>query len=494
MILTCAQMKAAEEMAFASGVQAEDLMEAAGAAIASQIEEVFPQHGICHTFFGKGNNGGDALVAARLLASRGWIVVEHPSSGEDDLGSLVIKKLAALRQIPAPPPASALEPMASVVLDGLLGIGARGAPSGEVARRIREIHRLRERGAWVVAIDLPSGLECDTGVPHDPCVCADLTVTLGFAKSGLLADEAIEVVGRLVVVPLEGVSCQGGDPWELGTAECLSPLLPRRPFDTHKGLCGRVGLVAGSPGFTGAARLCSAAAVRAGAGLVTLFADPAIWPILSGSCLPEVMVRKTQDLRECLETPLDVLAIGPGLGRSRDREVLALIRDFPGPCVVDADALNALSGDPGLLKKARGPRLLTPHPGEMERLSPRRGRTRRAWATEFAMEHGCHIVLKGARSLTVDPCGRGAFNTTGTPGMASGGMGDVLTGVSAALCHQVHNDLAAAAKLGMWLCGCASEIALRKGQSQESLIASDTITYLGQAFHALRLPSRSTAF
>lgn len=485
MILTCKQMKAAEEAAFASGVEAGDLMETAGAAIASHVEMFFPHPGTCHVFFGKGNNGGDALVAARLLASRGWGIVECPSSPQEDWGPLVTKKFVELREASVPVPFPR-QSDSLVVLDGLLGIGAKGGPSGQVAQCVREINALGERGAWVLAIDLPSGLECDTGVAHDPCVRADLTVTLGCAKSGLLADQAIECVGRLAVVPLEGVSCHSEDKWMVGVPEHLSALLPGRAFDTHKGLCGRVGLVAGSSGFTGAARLCSAATVRSGAGLVTLFADPEIWPILSGSCLPEVMVHSTNDLRDCLEIPLDALAIGPGLGRSRDTIVLSLIRDFPGPCVVDADALNALAGDVGLLKNAKGPRLLTPHPGEMERLSPRRGRSRRAWATDFAKENGCYLLLKGARSLCVDPGGLGTFNTTGTPGMATGGMGDVLTGVISGLCHQVNGDLAAAAKLGMWLCGRASEIAIRSGQSQESLIASDTIECLGSAFHSLR--------
>jgi ADP-dependent NAD(P)H-hydrate dehydratase / NAD(P)H-hydrate epimerase len=481
MILTPDEMRAAEEAAFARGVRAEDLMDVAGGAVAEILMRRHARPGTCHVFFGKGNNGGDALVAGRILATRGWHLVLHPAADEGTPGPMAASRLAAL-----PPPALPMPASPVAAIDGLLGIGAQGAPRGRTADLIGAVNALRAQGAWVVAVDVPSGLDPATGVPYDPVVCADVTATMGCVKAGLLADTATECVGALEVVPLEGVSCAGGDSWRVATPALLAPLLPPRPFDTHKGDWGRIGIVAGSTGFTGAARLCSGAAVRAGAGLVTLFVPGEIWPVLAASCAPEVMVRPVFPPGDWLELPLDVLAVGPGLGRERDREVLGLVRDFPGPCVVDADALNALAGDTGLLRKAAGPRLLTPHPGEMERLDPRRGRTRREWARDFATTHRCHLILKGARSISCDPDGNGIFNTTGNPGMASGGMGDVLTGTAAALCAQTRGDIGAAAALAMWICGRAADQALRAEQSHESLSAGDVSAALGAAFRDLR--------
>jgi ADP-dependent NAD(P)H-hydrate dehydratase / NAD(P)H-hydrate epimerase len=485
MILTPEQMRAAEEGAFARGVRAEDLMEVAGGAVAEVLMRSHSLPGICHVFFGKGNNGGDALVAGRVLASRGWTIVLHPAADEDALGSMAATQLAALRAVAAPPRSPSGQSTPVAVIDGLLGIGASGAPRGRTADLIRAVNAMGARGARVVAVDVPSGLDPATGVPSDPVVCAGVTVTMGCVKTGLLADTATGCVGEIEVVALEGVSCSGGDAWRVAVPELLARFLPPRPFDTHKGHWGRIGLVAGSPGYTGAARLCSSAAVRAGAGLVTLCVPADIWPVLAASCAPEVMVRPVRSPEECLHLPLDVLAVGPGLGRERDREVLALVRDFPGPCVVDADALNALAGDLGILRKAAGPRLLTPHPGEMERLDPQRGRTRRQWASDFATTHTCHLILKGARSIACDPDGNGIFNTTGNPGMASGGMGDVLTGTAAALCAQTHGGISAAAALAMWICGKAADLALQKAQSHESLCAGDVCAKLGAAFQSL---------
>ncbi|MFM8363709.1 MAG: NAD(P)H-hydrate dehydratase, partial [Verrucomicrobiota bacterium] len=221
-------------------------------------------------------------------------------------------------------------------------------------------------------------------------------------------------------------------------------------------------------------------------GLVTLFVPPEIAPVLSASVIPEVMVCSTEDFPKALEKPFDAVAIGPGLGRDRD----AMVRDFlsktSAPCVVDADALNALSTDLSPLKTPAGPRLLTPHPLEMERLFPRQGRTRRCWLEDFLAEYPVTLLLKGARTL-IGERGTGTFyNSTGHPGMGTGGMGDVLTGVCAALLAQKKSPVEAAS-LGAWTCGRAAELALRDGHaSQESLSASDIIQNLGPAFQDLR--------
>jgi len=486
MILTSEQMCEAEKGAFALGVDAGELMETAGSGIARLVDQFHPVPGTCYCFYGKGHNGGDALVAARILARSGWKIIERPAFPMPLLSPLsagMQERLAG--QITA---STAAAPSSSVVvLDGLLGTGARPKPSGEIANAIREINTLRqERGAWVVSIDLPSGLDPLAGSPIEPTVQADATAMLGFAKAALLADEATAFVGRLALIPLDGISPAAGDPWQVSTAASFRE--PPYSFERHKGQAGRVALIAGSTGLTGAARLCSAAAARAGAGLVTLFVPEEIAAQLSAACIPEVMVLPCRDFREALDFPCAAIGIGPGLGRKRDAQVLSLVRESTVPTVVDADALNALSHDPGLLLKVKGERLLTPHPGEMERLMPRQGRSRRQWAEDFVERYPVTLLLKGARTLIVRANAAGFYNSTGHPGMASGGMGDVLTGVCTALAARNSSEMPLTAAEGAWLCGRAAERATTNpAETQESLLASDVIGQLGRAFGDLRL-------
>jgi hydroxyethylthiazole kinase-like uncharacterized protein yjeF len=485
MILTAEQMKAAEDAAFASGATAEGLMEIAGEGIARCIRKFFPKAGTAVVFCGKGHNGGDALVAARHLKEAGWHLVIRLASPIGALAPLTRRHLEKT----GVEPSESLQDFGNaplIALDGLLGIGVTGAPRGNVADRIRELNGLRVSGAFTIAVDLPSGLEATTGEVFDPCVQSDLTVTLGFAKTGLLADAATGHVGRLAVVPLPGVSATAGDLGTVATAPALRPLLPIRNFDTHKGNYGRIGIVAGSPGYLGAARLCSAAAVNAGGGLVTLYALPETYVQLSLLTIPEVMVQRVDSYDQVLEERLDALAVGPGLGRGYDDQVRRLIENARVPCVVDADALNALSREVTLLERCAGPRLLTPHPGEMERLDPQRGRSRRLWAEEFVARYPVTLLLKGARTIIAEKQHPSAFNTTGNPGMGSGGMGDVLTGVCAALIGAGKTPREAAL-LGTWICGRAAESALVNAvASQESLSATMLIAHLGTAFESLR--------
>lgn len=481
MLATCGEMKRTEDEAFARGISAEALMEEAGRGIAGIVRQFFPQPGTCVAVCGKGHNAGDALVAARHLAGFGWNIVldiAAPSLApltqkkRDELGS------PQLRDRPS---------CAEVVLDGLLGIGARGEPRGGIAEAIHRINARRQNGAWVLAIDVPSGLDADSGMPAPVCVQADLTAAIGAVKQGLVADSAGNFVGRLAPVPLAELIVPES-PWQASTAKSLRSCLPPRPFDLHKGRAGRVGIVAGSPGFLGAARLCSAAAVRAGAGLVTLFARPETASLLAASCVPEVMIRVVGDYREVLGMPFDALAVGPGLGLAAAGEIRDLVREAPQPVVVDADALNALADDPSVLARCAGPRLLTPHPGEMERLLPREGRTRRAWLEAFLEKYPATLLLKGARTLIGEGETFRRFNTTGNPGMASGGMGDVLTGICAALIGQTPTaPLGQSAALGAWLGGRAAECSVfGPGGAPEAFCASDGIAHLGAAFTDLR--------
>ena len=473
MILTAAQMVDAERSAFARGESAERLMEIAGRRMAEFVEQFHPQPGTCRVFAGKGHNGGDVLVAARYLAESGWRIEIEPVFSNQDLAPLTAKQLALIPTKTSDAPTYPL-----VVLDGLLGIGSSGEPREPVASAIRRINELRrEKAAWVLAADLPSGLRVE----------ADATLTMGFAKTSLLTDEATNLVGRLGIAALPGLEAPpDADPAEVLVAENLRHLLPPRSFDSHKGTYGRVAILAGSQNYPGAARLCSAAAVHAGAGLVTLFVPPEIVPVLSASVIPEVMVSPIKDFAEILGKKFDAVAIGPGLGRDRDEMVRAFVRDCPLPCVVDADALNAISESPEVLKSCAGPRLLTPHPLEFERILPRQNLPRRAWLEAFVAEFPVTLLLKGARTIIGQSGIAPAYNSTGHPGMGSGGMGDVLTGVCAALIAQGKSPLEAG-KLGAWVCGRSAEIALRDGCfSQESLSASAVIDHLGEAFHDLR--------
>jgi NAD(P)H-hydrate epimerase len=233
--------------------------------------------------------------------------------------------------------------------------------------------------------------------------------------------------------------------------------------------------------------LCANACVRAGAGLVTLYVTEDIYPIAGAAAIPEVMVRPIDGFRDLLETRRDVLALGPGLGQERKDEVLELIRRCEQPMIIDADGLNILAQAPEVLREAAGPRLLTPHPGEMARLAPETaGRSRQEIAEQWAAKYPGTLLLKGARTLVAEAGRPLSYNTTGNPGMGSGGMGDTLTGVCAALAGQ-GLPLYDCARLGAWLCGHAAELAVaHNGDSEESLTASGVAGFLGRAFRNFR--------
>ena len=517
-LVTSEEMRCIEETAFAAGTTAEVLMEEAGRGIADTVEMFFPAPGTFEAHYGKGHNGGDILVAASHLAERGWRIIERPAFPETSLAPLTAKCLARLRSLECGgklPFKSGGKPYAlqTVIGDGLLGIGTRGAPRGEIARAIAAINTARnERRAWVIAADIPSGLDADTGIPAADCVTADCTATIGFAKKGLVADTATNHVGRIAPVPLikggrellaPSILVHEGAESSLPPSQYLitSAPMPPLPYDRHKGDAGRVSLVVGSMRYPGAARLAAAAAVRGGAGLVTLFVPPDLAPILAASCLPEAMIFPTNDIREVLHHPADAIAIGPGLGRDRNLHVSHIIAETSVPLVIDADALSQLRvkreelrdgvcSDSSLLSSLfslLSPRIYTPHPGEMERLYPRNGRTRREWARDFAttrLAPNDILVLKGARTIVATSDGTLFYNTTGNPGMATGGMGDVLTGVTAAFLAQKIPSLEAA-KNAVYLCGRAAEIATTYTESPESLCASDVISYLGFAMREI---------
>src|SRR2546421_7718762 len=483
-------MEAAEQSAFARGVSVETLMDQTGAGVARAIRQFFPKPATCIVFAGKGHNGGDALVAADQLQRIGWKIDIRLPFPEDACSELTQKKLKTLRDATPKSPDTIDRASHTIILDGLLGTGAKSFLREPIRTAAREINRLRrEENAFVFAVDLPTGLDADSG-DHDPedSVAADFTVTIGFAKHGLIVDPALNYVGRIEIVPLPGLWPEGGAPNELAAGPySLSPLLPRRRFSAYKNEFGRIGVVAGSKGFAGAALMTTEGALRAGAGLVEVFVPEEIYEIIASAAPVEAMVKPVRRYRDLLdEKEIDVWALGPGLGKARASEVLNLIENAPQPMIVDADGLNIVADKVDVLRSCRGPRLLTPHPGEMKRLMDVGKMARAGIARNFCDKFPITLLLKGSRTIL---CERGkpiSYNTTGNPGMASGGMGDVLTGVCAGLAGR-GLSMYDAGRIGAWACGRAAEIAMfQHDGSEESLIASDALANLGGAFDELR--------
>jgi len=495
MIVTCRQMQQCEEAAFARGVTAVSLMEQAGQGIADVVRQFAPKPGTLVMFLGKGNNAGDALVAARELAADGWRLHARLSCQPDEMKGLPRQHFSALGdRVPVIADAMAADfPAGPIIsLDGLLGIGAKGPMKPELRVLAREMNTLRTRKhAVTFAMDLPSGVDGDHGDACEDAVVADVTTVVAQMKAGLLEDGADHHVGRITLVPLAALAMCAGDESALAlTPNVLRAWLPRRANDMHKGNAGRVGVLAGSRGFLGAAELACRGALRAGAGLVTLLVKKDIYPLMAARLPAEVMVKIVDDYRDVLDIRFDSLAIGPGLGFEDEKEVVDVLKQSKLPMVVDADALTMLAENPDILDKSGLlPRLLTPHPGELDRLLRNfpgwHGMSRRTVTESLAgAAPGRTVLLKGARTVIATSGQTTLFNTTGHPGMASGGMGDVLTGVCAAMAAQ-HLSLHVAAGLSAWLCGHAAEVAAT-GDAIESVCASDVAKCLGAAMLDLK--------
>jgi ADP-dependent NAD(P)H-hydrate dehydratase / NAD(P)H-hydrate epimerase len=488
-VVTSAQMRDAENAAFARGISAEALMNQAGAGIAQAVQQFFPRPGYCLVFSGKGNNGGDALVAAARLKRAGWQTDVHLSFPESQCSELLRQKITEFRD--TPPVAAAVSAAnrgcspPTIILDGLLGLGSKPPLRDPILAGCREINRLRqEYRAYVFAVDQPTGLDGDFGGADRDCVIADFTVTIAATKRGLIADDATNFVGRLEVVPLSDLPIETTDE----TVACPASLrgqLPRRQFNAHKNQFGRVGIVAGSRGFAGAATMCAWGALRGGAGLVEVFVPENIYEIVAAAAPFESMVKPVKSYRGLIEEKIDVWGIGPGVGKDNANEIIGLIQRAESPMVIDADALNIISANVSILKNCRGSRLLTPHPGEMKRLAGDQKISRAELARKFTSEFPITLLLKGSRTIVAESGKRISYNTTGNPGMATGGMGDVLTGVCAALLAQNLSPFDAA-RVGAWACGRAAELAIfNNGESQQSLLPRNVLTNLGHAFREL---------
>jgi ADP-dependent NAD(P)H-hydrate dehydratase / NAD(P)H-hydrate epimerase len=484
------------------GVPGRELMERAGAAVARFAHAFLGSGGRALVLAGAGNNGGDGYVVARRLRADGVDVrvaslVPRLRLAGDALQAREEAEVAGVPIDDAPELAALQAGPHDLVVDAIFGTGLSRAPEGLFAEAIRTIGLLRDAGAKVVAVDVPSGLSADTGRPLGPCVRADATVTFGFQKRGLVLHPGAELAGQVVLadigIPPEAaarvpVGC------ELLTEEAARLLVPPRLPEAHKGEAGRVLVVAGSPGKTGAAHLALLGALRGGAGLVTLAAREEVLPqALAGR--PEAMsvpLLSRGPLGDADLEPLlaaadgaDAVVIGPGIPRGP--ETARLLRAFLGrarlPAVLDADALNALA-ERGGVAGLGAPAVLTPHPGEMARLTglgiAEVQTDRIGLAARSARAWGCVVVLKGARTVVADPGGPPAVVPTGNPGMATGGTGDVLAGLAGAL---LAGGLAPrdAARAAAFVHGAAGDLA-RDRRGERGMLAGDLADEIGSVW------------
>ena len=485
-------MRHCEAEAARAGTSTRELMERAGQALAERAQRLAAPAGRFAVLCGPGNNGGDGLVAARHLALAGRQVLVVLVAKREALKGDSHASLEALTKMGGSA-AGALEdfvPQAGdVAIDALLGTGLNRAPEGALADAIHALWKWRAVGVRVLSADVPSGLSSDNGVAFRPAVQADATVAFGALKVGEALEPGASLSGELHLADI-GLAPDDA-PVNLLEEEDARGWLPQRRPDSNKGTYGHLLVIAGSRGKSGAAALAGLAALRSGVGLCTVATpEDALSDVLVHA--PELMGIGLDDdkplgplhLEALLEAAegKDALVLGPGIARGKKTAQLIsqLLERFPGPVVLDADGLNAVAGRLEVLRAAQGPLVLTPHPGEMARLC---GLTvaeiqsnRVAVACDFARAHHVVLVLKGARTVVASPDGRARVNPTGNPGMATGGTGDVLSGVCGALLAQGLAPVDAAST-AVYAHGLAGDLE-QEWRGDLGLIASDLLSGL----------------
>jgi NAD(P)H-hydrate epimerase len=492
-VLTAAQMREVDRRTIERGIPGIVLMENAGHRVVEFLVEAFPTLAseriviLC----GKGNNGGDGLVVARQLFTRfrpaalDVVLLAHPEDLKGDAaanlrmfeacGGRILHELTPAMQI------------ATIVIDALLGTGITGPASGRMLDGIRALNSGFSL-AKVIAVDIPSGMPSDSAQPVGEITRADYTITFTAPKIAQVLSPNCDAVGELRVGAI-------GSPPSLYEEDdsiflsLLEPpmfrhLLAPRERDSNKGRYGHVLVIAGSPGKTGAAAMAGMAALRAGAGLVTVASAESAIPVIA-SHAAELMTERLEPARiDELARNKSLVAIGPGLGT--ETATAAFVRDLVGrmeqPMVIDADGLNALAA--GDWSAGGHARVLTPHPGEMSRLVSMKVEEVQAdrvgIARRFAMERSVTLVLKGYRTLIAFPDGRIWINSTGTPAMATGGTGDILTGFVAGLMAQFPRDADRAVAAAVYLHGLAGQLGARE-LGEKPLVATDLLRYLPPA-------------
>ena len=511
-VVTAAEMRRMDELTIqAHGVPSLRLMERAGQGVVDVILQRWTQlarHGAL-VVAGKGNNGGDGLVVARLLHEREFPCEVACVARADELSPDAAANLQRYRtaggrftEIPGGDP-DALRGRfedKGFLVDALLGTGLRAPVEGFLAD---VVELMNASGLPIIAVDTPSGLDADKGGPLGSTIQADITVTFGYPKTGQVVYPGVTYCGDLVVADIglwDEAVAEVAPSAELLDSADLVWLLPRRLEDSHKGSYGHLLVMAGSRGKTGAAVLCCRGAMRVGTGLVTLAAPRGLNDILAGA-LVEPMTEAlgepgaeqwpalgAADWEGLAERGSAVL-FGPGVGvhDGAQRTLETLLEHCILPWLIDADGLNNLAADTGRLKEARVPPVLTPHPGEMGRLTgmdaSEVNADRIGIARAFAAEHRCYVVLKVARTVAATPEGRVSINPTGNAGMATGGMGDVLAGIIAGFLAQglAPRD---AVRLGVYLHGHAGD-RVADDRGGVGLIASDLVDELPRAIKEL---------
>jgi hydroxyethylthiazole kinase-like uncharacterized protein yjeF len=503
-LLTAGAMKEADRKTIEElGLPGAVLMETAGMRVTEAMIAKVPPPARVVVLAGPGNNGGDGLVAARQLQRAGYRVslwsTVAPGAYRGDAainynflmhsGFLIrhILKEADLKELKADLQGTA------VVVDALLGIGVDRPVEGLLAGVIDAVN---ESGIPVLAVDVPSGIYADTGSAPGSAIKARWTVTFAFPKRGLMFFPGAELAGEILVADIFIPSFLVDDePVAVSRIEQVQALLPPRRPDAHKGSFGRVMIAAGSPGMSGAAVLAGRAALRGGAGLVYLAVPSSVRPAVENK-LVEVIVRELPELQPgipaaaAVKTLLNlssecrVLAVGPGLPAEAGAFVKELVEECPLPMVIDAGALGALENNPDILLKARHQPVITPHAGEMARLtgsSPEAVQQNRLEvAGEYAARWNAVVVLKGAYTVIAAPDGKMWVNPTGGPVLASAGTGDLLTGLIAALIAQGLTPLDAAV-VGAFIHGLAGDL-LKPARGR---VAGDVLKNFSKAFDYL---------
>ena len=518
-ILNAAQMREADRFTIEEiGIPSLVLMENAGRQVVAAMEAAYEGrlNGRVAVLCGRGNNGGDGFVVARTLLQRGI-----------DAAVFVIGALAEVRgdaktnlEILGRLGVTVVEigdeqswelhfseiSQCTLIIDAIFGTGLKSALAGMMETVVADVNA---SSIPIVSIDLPSGLSADT--PHilGDCIDASMTVTLAAPKLPLVLPPGEEHAGDVVIadigIPHEVIDGVEGQRIELLTPEQLREIVEPRAADSHKGDFGRVTIVAGSRGKTGASHLAAMGAMRSGAGLVTVATPASCLPIVA-SMAPELMTEPLPESPEgmvaanaiegLLALRHDVIACGPGLGRGPGvaEFVRSLLDRATVPLVLDADAITVLADDPGgLVGREERDVIITPHPGEMARLigsSIEEVQANRIdVATDFATTHRVYVVLKGHRTLIATPDGHLFINPTGNAGMATGGTGDVLTGMIAAWLAQLL-DAEAACRLAVFLHGAAGDLAEAE-EGQVAMTATDVIAHLGDALKRLCNPEKT---
>jgi hydroxyethylthiazole kinase-like uncharacterized protein yjeF len=508
-VLNTKQMREADRRAIEEiGIPSIVLMENAGRQVVAALESTFETLASMRVavLCGRGNNGGDGFVVARTLLEHsvdtGVYLVGHAADVKDDarINLEILRNLGV--DVVEIGDAAAWELHGTDVLgsdlivDALFGTGLTSPLSGIFETVIADVN---SSGRPVVAVDLPSGLSADDPDVRGPSVDATMTVTLAAPKLPLVLPPAETRAGNLVIADIgipESVIADVDGPWvEILTKESMRVLVEPRAQDSHKGDYGRVLIVAGSPGKTGAASLAGLAALRSGAGLVTVATPAGCQPVVAALGAEAMTLRLPEGadggvLASAVDLVLaqdaDVIAAGPGLGRSPETRafVHALVERCGVPLVLDADAVLAFAEEPDrLLGRDGADLIITPHPGEMAALvglSVDEVQAHRLQvARDFASTHRVHVILKGHRTVVASPEGRTFINLTGNAGMATAGSGDVLTGAVAAWAGQLL-DGEAACKLAVYLHGLAGDLA-EADEGEVGMISGDILSRLGDA-------------